>query len=680
MRLQDGTLARTRPPLARVLLFAMLCLADAVHANRHSPLDPQAVADLSLDELLAVPVSVASLRAESFAEAPSSVTVFTRREILDMGVRTIEDLLNYVPGFRSVRTASRSAYAVGARGRNSAQSSNDILFMIDGWRLNDDFSGAALLFNRYLSTGNVRQVEVIRGPGSALYGSNAFVGIVNIVTAQDLNEAFVAGSDGSVGGYLAVSGGDADYHASLFAAAMDDSGQTFADPTAPGSTIEDPRRGFSAYGTLQTQRWRVGARHARFRVDDFYVYRVVPGNDVNEYEAEDSALSLEYTVLKHATQQLKLTGGWRRIDNVGLGELFDASEMQALGWGTEAYLGGSVARLTEWRMGLDGSTRLDQRHQLFAGLSYRHTTFDKLRNRNNYETLDLINGDLPPRYYGEVVDSAEIGPEGDSRWIVGAYLQDRVVLSDRLKATLGLRADFYSDVDTALNPRAALVYKAAPRSTVKAMYGEAFRAPTVLELDLKNTPRTEGNPDLDPEKIRTLELAWLQEFDRAHLTVTGYASRLEDQILRVVGAGGVLTFANGDSEDLSGIEFELGADLGRNLSLRATYAHAFELIADPQTMPKDTASLIVNHRAGALNTNLNLTWRSSVETGTQVSERLDAAWDVNLNLRYRLGRATLVGGVYNLTDEDTGDYTQTEIPGGTPRRERSFRLGVEFPF
>jgi iron complex outermembrane receptor protein len=666
---------------------ACWCLGGAtVDADEGVPaVDLKAVAEMPLEQLLSVPVSVASLRAESFVDAPSSVTVFTRREILAMGVRSVEELLNFVPGMRSVRTASRDAYAVGARGRNSGQLSNDILFLIDGRRLNDDFSGTAVLFNRFLSTGNVRQVEVIRGPGSALYGSNAFVGIVNIVTATDLDEAFVGVGERLAEGYLAVSGGSADYNASLFVSGLDDDGQDYDDPAAPGAGASDPRQALSAFATLETRRLRVDLRHARFRVEDFYVYGTTPANDINEYQSEDTAFAVDYALVEDATSKLNVVGSWRRIDNEGLGEAFSAAEMAALFCGGDSSAcpaplnGGSVARLTEWSIALEGVQRWNDRHQLFAGLSFRSTRFDTLRNQNNYDTLEVIGGVSPPTYYGRVVDGAEIGPEGDARDILSAYVQDRIRLADDLNATVGVRIDHYSDVDTTVNPRAALVYKAAPRSTLKLMYGEAFRAPTVLELELKNSPQTVGNPDLDPEKIRTLEFAWLQEFGRAHVTATGYYSRLEDQIVRA-GSTNPFTFENGDSEDLSGVEFELGADLTPALSLRATYAHAFDLAERPRTMPRDTASLILNHRAGRLTGNLNMTWRSSLETDTPAPETLDAALEANINLRYRLGYATLVGSVYNLTDEDVGDFAQTDIPGGSPRRGRSFRVGVEIPF
>ncbi len=682
-------------PMARLAagLALLWILPLAPPAGAAPGLDPRTVAAMPLQELLDLPVNVASLAAESFVDAPSSVTVFTRQDIRNLGARTIEELLNYVPGMQAVRTASRSTYAVGARGRNSAQLSNDILFLLNGQRLNDDFSGAALLFNRHLATGNVQQVEVVRGPVSALYGSNAFLGVVNIVTSVELREGQVAiGSHDGREASLAVSGGDERYHASLFLSGQRDTGEAFADPTNPGTSTRDPNRAWNLYATFETGALRVDARHASFDADEFYLFRITPANPINRYDADDSSLRASYKLVHDDAADLVLSGGVRRIDNSALAEPLGAATMTALNaagltTGTAPFLGGSVVELTEWQLALDGSRRWGERHRLFGGVEFRHTKFDKLLNQNNYESVDLVNAVILRQpgtiaFYGDVIETGAFGPDGESREVFGAYVQDKIRLHDDLDATLGARLDHYSDFGSTVTPRAALVYTASADTTLKLMYGEAFRAPTVLELDTVNSPASVGNPTLEPERIRTTELAWLQEFGRTHFTLTGYYSNLRRPIIRVPVGGDDprLTSANGPSIDLSGVELELHSDITRALSLRGAYAHSLQLATDPQTMPRNTAALIINHRHGPLNTNLALTYRDRVQTGTRTPEWLPSAWVANLNLRYALSGMTLLGGIYNLTDQDGGDFTQTEIPGGTPRRGRSFRLGLEFGF
>lgn len=676
-----------------VWLNFSFCLFYATSAIAQHDHDQDLIADMPLASLMEVPVTVASLATESFRDAPSSVTVFTHREIQNMGILTVEELLNFIPGMQSARTASRSHYAISARGRNSSQLSNDILILIDGQRLNDDFSGSAVLFNRFLSTGNVAQVEVIRGPGSALYGSNAFLGVVNIVTRVDQNKtAFAGSSHRGWDGHIALSGGNDRYHASLYVSGLDNDGEKFRDRSSTfPATTRDPEQAFSLYASLETNGLRVDARHTRFSVDDFYVFGVTPANDVNEYHSKDTSLRFAHDLVKSDSQKLKIAGGVRRIDNDGLGQPLNASAMQDLTGDptAPAFLGGGVARLTQWDLNLDGSFRAHARHQLFGGLEYRYTHVDRAQNQNNYETSDIIDRDIlgnpgvPIRFYGDIIASSKFGPQGESRRIFGAYLQDKIKLREDLDATLGIRFDHYSDFGSTINPRAAFVYQPRRDTTLKLMYGQAFRAPTMLELSIKNSPTSVGNENLKPEEIRTLELAWLEQLGPYQFTITGYRSWISDQIMRTTPVSATdsrATWINSGSIDLSGIEFELRAVISTRFSIRGSYAHGFDVSSNPRSYPRNQGSIICDYRFSRLNVNLNLTYRGSLETAsTLLPQRLDNAWIANLHLRYKLHGLTLFGGISNLGDDDTGNFTSAPIPGGSPVRGRSYRVGLEIP-
>jgi outer membrane receptor protein involved in Fe transport len=94
-------------------------------------------------------------------------------------------------------------------------------------------------------------------------------------------------------------------------------------------------------------------------------------------------------------------------------------------------------------------------------------------------------------------------------------------------------------------------------------------------------------------------------------------------------------------------------------------------------MPRDLASFSLNYRLEPLNLNLNGIYRGSAESGSEPPAELGAHWILNANLRYRLGNLTLVGGVYNLFDEEYFTYTTTPLPDGIPNRGREYRLGLE---
>ena len=150
---------------------------------------------MTLDELLGVKITVASRTEEMIEEAPSSVTVYTRREILNMGVRHLEELMNFVPGFQTARTDEylQQINAPAARGRRANATGLDILLLIDGQRINESWTGGWAALAAFITVENIKQVEFIRGPGSALYGSNAFLGVINVVIVADVNQTYLGG-------------------------------------------------------------------------------------------------------------------------------------------------------------------------------------------------------------------------------------------------------------------------------------------------------------------------------------------------------------------------------------------------------------------------------------------------------------------------------------------------------
>ena len=380
-----------RSVLAVALLLSAVA-GMALEEGYAQGIDPRSIAAKSLEELLQTSVSVATRSEETFITAPSSVTLFTRSEIRNMGIRTVEELLNYVPGFQSVRTASRSVFSTASRGRNSTQLSNDILFMINGHRLNDDFSGAALLFNRYLTTGNVEQVEVIRGPGSALYGSNAFLGVVNIVTATDLKEISLSAGDlGYRAGHVNWSTSDKSFTTAFFLGGFTDDGEKFADTSVPAAaSTRDPRESVQAYATVATDRLRLDARYSSIDIEDFWLFAVTPSSETNDYESRDYSADLSYAFFDSDRARLSASAGYRKIYNDSRLVILPAETMLSLNEagltdGTDPFVGGPVVELSQTQLRLDGRYTASAAHTLTGGLEYRRTDFDKLKNSNNYE-------------------------------------------------------------------------------------------------------------------------------------------------------------------------------------------------------------------------------------------------------------------------------------------------------
>ena len=187
--------------LLNLLISSLLCGTASVHASNETDSSADYFS-MSLEELLNVKISVATKTEQNLSLAPSSVTVFDHATIQRMGVENVYDLLNYVPGFQVTRAVDLAGESrINARGVSSEK--GHVLVMINGQRLNETYFGRATLYNRYLVTHNVKRVEVIRGPGSAIYGSNAFLGVVNIITEEEKNNVRIQAGEHN---YYAIDG------------------------------------------------------------------------------------------------------------------------------------------------------------------------------------------------------------------------------------------------------------------------------------------------------------------------------------------------------------------------------------------------------------------------------------------------------------------------------------------
>lgn len=587
---------------------------------------------------------------------------------------------------QSARTANRDSHSLAVRGRNQQRYGTDVLFMINGRRLNEDHSGSASLFNRFLSTANLERVEVIRGPGSALYGSNAFLGVVNMITTTDLNDVYLgAGDPGLHQGHVNVSTEGDGWRGSLFAAAFEDEGERFTAPTGAG--IRDPQRGMTAQGTLEAGRLRLEARLQGSRVDDFWLYARPQPSEANRLETDDGWVAGEWRLIERVETRLTASALWRRTTLDSLVEVIPQTQMLLLNLlritkGTEPFLTKNRVDQDTLEANLDGSHRTGP-HQISAGIGFRRVDVDTFDAASNYSDTDLERllqtGRGTLQWYGGAFVTTDLAALADHREILDAYVQDQVALGSGLHATAGLRWDDYEGESSNLSPRLALVWQAPFGSAFKLMYGEAFRVPTLSE---EVVVTRSGSPALDPERVRTLEAAWLHDFGRANINLTGFHSRIRDTIGPVLlGPRGVQTYANLGDETLAGLELEAVVHLTDRLSLRLTGAHMLTLPDSPQTAARNLASFVVNYDAGGWNLNLNGWWHDEVET-TPLGERLDPYLLANLNLRWQPvpGPVTLVAAVDNLFDEDYATFVRTAVPGGTPNRGRTFRFGAELAF
>lgn len=669
-----------------MLLPLLACTKTAAQDSDNPTLED--LKTMSLEELLEVKITVASQVEETSHKAPSSVTVFTQKELLRMGVTSVEELLNFVPGFLATREiVIGDGYRIAARGQTTPQDSYNILFMINGQRLNSDLGGGAFENNRSLTLANVEQVEVIRGPGSALYGTSAFSGVVNLITSTKKNNALVSGGNlNRREAYFNVSKQENNWKGSLFARYSRDEGESYSNfidsqNSTPGlSSSRDPKENQDVYLTLAWKdQLQMNFRHTHWDVGEFGGWLTVKGG-------QDSG-SLSYQLVNTEDANLVLEASYLKSELMGDSELMSAETVQSLPPtvitnGQEQLVGRKVFAEQEWELSLSGHYRLVSHHQVYAGFSLRQPEIEKFREQYNYD-ISQFNFTPPSgtlSYFGgAMLETPPIGQEGH-RNILGLYLQDQYHFNESLTMTLGIRYDHYSDFGGTTNPRIALIYQANADTTFKLMYGEAFRAPSIRQFSAKQL----GNPNLKPEKINTIELAWSQRYSMAQTTLTYFQNQAQNRIdTALVGKSG-RKYVNLDDLTTRGWELETLANFTQEISLRTAYTYLQKTETNPRRFPQQTFSIIANYQTGSWNLNLNAYYHDKMEQqiikmGTLV---LDDYWVMNGAVRYSLYKGiTLVGRVSNLLNEEFYSSTKiTMFTGGIPNRGRTYSIGIESIF
>jgi iron complex outermembrane receptor protein len=328
----------------------------------------------------------------------------------------------------------------------------------------------------------------------------------------------------------------------------------------------------------------------------------------------------------------------------------------------------AVGEISGRWLGVEGRFRWDPHP------AYRFTTGAEAR-RNRHARIDGADPLLG-------------NPEGDfPSTVLSGYAQADLQLHQLVQLTLGGRVDHYSTVGTATSPRGGLVVHALDGTTIKALYGEAFRAPNQAELNVHAPPFLRRNPDVRPERIRTFELVVEQRVSRdVYATISAYDYTLTDLIVTITDPlDGALSFLNAGAGNAKGLELAVDARPSPELSLRAGYAH--------QRPRRDGSSQVPNAPAHSLRASVASSLVPNLDVGVQAiydsnrrghpgRQDTDSYLLTNTNLTTRLfGRLDLALAVENLLDTRYAHPAGYEyLQDAHPQDGRSFRLGFDFTF
>lgn len=541
-------------------------------------------------------VTVATKTKMKAQEAPSIVTVITDKQIRNMGARNIIDVLRTVPGFDLAHMGMFPLHLTYVRGMTS-ETTERLKVMIDGHSIQPFWGDSELHFDR-LPMNSIKKIEIIRGPGSALYGTNAFIGVINIITKKGGDEpstiAFEGGSYDSSRSWAELSvetDGVKTYISAEHSRTNGYDGTIESDMASvlPGFLPSESREmtSSSEHSTVQSNiSYKNVYFSGLFQKTDTEVPIGIYSVLTDEDEMQSYYAYGELGYKSSITDNSKLM--MRTYYDYSAKKIFYENypeETSALHIGfpdSEGIHNGPSGKWYVAGLELNGDYEPWSGLQMVAGASYEYLRqFDIKTHANSNTTGSVLEVDgieyppFPYQYFpGGKTDISENGNwnRNADRTVTAFYAQGtfdlKEILSlekgtETLNFTLGARYDNYNDVGSSTNPRFGIVYAPSEKLWFKALYGTAFRAPNFLNLYMQGG-LYKGNPDLKPEKIATSEFLIGYKFSNMLSTsITGFYISIDDAI-QIVPLEFGYEYENAGKMNSYGMEAEFKAAFGKN--------------------------------------------------------------------------------------------------------------------
>ncbi len=559
------------------------------------------VFSMSLYDLSKLKIKTASRVEQTVSEAPSIVTVITAEEIKYKGFNTIEDILNDVAG-TDATIDFMGTTRIGIRGLFSKFAPNNrVKQMLDGQSLNTFVYGDAYGYFKFIPIENIKQIEIIRGPGSALYGANAFAGVINIITKTGDSPSRLSYKGGSYNTHKStaeLSIDKNDFNAFLYADYFSTDGPTETVESDLASKLFGP--GASAVPGKSTNGAEYFNLHAKMNhknnyINAFYfqsVEREHPIGAAVSLTDEDSDDGNVWFVeaghkfnFKNSNLKIKTYYHKNKFDREY--EFFAEETAEYFGnlYNSPYPEGEGMHSYFAFKTTITGAEAIyrytfSDKWDLVCGLLYEFQDVTEVGFKYNYNGIGeqiTLNGITysPFQYLGGITDMVENGysplPHSD-REVIAAYAQTMIDFADwfdlssvdQLTATIGMRYDSYDDIGESLNPRIGIVCAVTKSLYFKLLYGRAFRAPNYFELSVENNVLINGNPDLDPETLQTTEFQIGYDFsERITSTATLFYTEIDDLIRTRTNENDTEIYENFGSVVSKGIEFETKYNFGR---------------------------------------------------------------------------------------------------------------------
>ncbi|HZH03009.1 MAG TPA: TonB-dependent receptor [Myxococcaceae bacterium] len=534
-------------------------------------------ADLSLEELLQTKIITISKMEESVFDAPGIVEVITSQDIEAFGAVNLWEVLDRATGLVMTNTPSLPKDDVIMRG-DAVGTDLHVLVLIDGRPFRESATGGQN-FPIYSSfpLQMVERVEIVRGPGSVLYGTNAYSGVINIITKKaDRLRGEVAAQYGSF--------------------------RTAQGNASVGYVWKDLQV-FAAAKVLNSRGWRQGFTDGLGVYDSRLAHERNVGVTLG---ARLKGFSLNTFLAQSEQPILSASGNWPATSKQARRLFVDLGYTHQLGsrWTVSANLthnGNRVeAPLVPVTFPFEGNRPLNylDSQDLLGELTLNGELFRGLRlilgGVANYQQGGGLNGPPPPEGQGVDVPLTVVQPYDGIWWSGYGQLEYRP--TPFLKLIAGGQAVKPRRVDAAFVPRFGTILHFIPELGVKLLYGEAFRYSYALETDARlEGVAFFGNPSLRPERVATTDLQLFYTRSRFQAAATYFRSRQRDLIVQGFDPGleGV-TFFNQNARAFQGVELETKVVATQAIQLTGGYSFQTSE-GGTENVGVSNAALVANH-------------------------------------------------------------------------------------
>lgn len=668
---------RRSPNRQRTLrpIVVSLLLASVTNANAQADM-----VDLPLEQLMQMQVTTASRYAQTALEAPATVSVVTAEDIRLFGHRSLADVLASMRGLYV--SYDRAYHYLGTRGFATPGDYNTrVLLLVNGVRFNDNIYDQASIGTDFpIDLDLIDRVEFVSGPGSAVYGANAFFGVINVIT-RDGHQlagpqvAVEAGNHASTKARLSVGTVDA-YGGDWLVAATRTTSRgadlyfpAYDAPESNGGMAQrlDYDRSTQLFARMRREGLALTLAHGeRHKGVPTAAFSQVFNDPRSKFIDQSTRLVAEYAAQVSPTLAFTGRAHAGRYQYVG-DYVYDYPPLT---------LNRDVGTGQWWGADLQWMSTALARHKLVWGLDYRRDT-----------RITQTNADLEP-----AVEYLNAHRKGD---VAGIYVQDEFALRPNLTLHTGLRWGKQTGSSGTLSPRLGLVYWWDPSTAIKLLHGTAYRPPNAYERDYRvDLPGgVVDSPHVRSERVRTTELT----LERAPIgamryLLTAFHSEVRDLIsLTAAGSTDRFVLDNTRSVKVHGVEAELEQRWQASQRLRLVYG--WQKARDSSldgTLSNSPRHLLKVQWSDAVSASPTSAWgrgRYAIEAigvgprNTSLGTRLPGRILTHVNYSTRISQMDVSLGVYNLFNQHYSDPTSLEIRETALRQDgRTFRVKLTYTF